>query len=123
VEGSEKPLTGGALNAALANEVGRLIADFTGRGAQKSRAFVDQDVVVCVLEDGATNAERNLVSAGRADLVRLQRDAIQRAMATQLIDAVERLTDRKVRTFLSGMDETGGSAVEVFVLENGASPR
>ncbi|HEY6524997.1 MAG TPA: Na-translocating system protein MpsC family protein [Solirubrobacteraceae bacterium] len=115
--GSEEQLTGGALNAALANEIGRLIADFTGRGAQRSRAFVDQDVVVCVLEDGATNAERNLVSAGRADLVRLQRDALQRAMGPQLIDMVERLTHRTVRVFMSGTDESGAAAVELFLLE------
>jgi uncharacterized protein YbcI len=113
----EKHLSGGALNAALANELGKLIADFTGRGAQKSRAFVQQDVVVCVLENGATRAEENLVSAGQADLVRLQRDALQRAMGPQLIDAVERLTQRTVRTFLSGSDYTASSAVEVFVLE------
>jgi uncharacterized protein YbcI len=110
-------VTGGALNAALANEIGRLIAEFTGRGAQRSRAFVYQDVVVCVLEDGATNAERNLVSAGRADLVRLQRDALQRAMGPQLIDIVERLTCRVVRVFLSGTDETGAAAVEMFLLD------
>lgn len=117
MSGSEEPLTGGVLNAALANEIGRLIAEFTGRGAQRSRAFVQQDVVVCVLEDGATSAERNLVTAGRADLVRLQRDALQRAMGPQLIDAVERLTHRTVRTFLSGMDESGAAAVEMFLLE------
>ena len=57
--------TGGALNAALANELGKLIADFTGRGATRSRAFLHQDLVVCVLEDGATRAEGNLVAAGR----------------------------------------------------------
>jgi Na+-translocating membrane potential-generating system (MpsC) len=61
-------LSGGALNAALANELGKLIADFTGRGATKSRAFVQQDIVVCVFEDGATKAERNLVAAGKSDL-------------------------------------------------------
>ncbi|HEY6526870.1 MAG TPA: Na-translocating system protein MpsC family protein [Solirubrobacteraceae bacterium] len=115
--GSEEHPTGGALNAALANEVGRLVADFTGRGAQRSRAFLYQDVVVCVLEDGATNAERNLVAAGRADLVRLQRDALQRAMGPQLIDVVERLTRRTVRVFLSGTDESGAAAVEMFLLE------
>ena len=117
MSGPEEQLTGGALNAALANEVGRFIAEFTGRGAQKSRAFVDQDVVVCVLEEGATNAERNLVSAGRADLVRLQRDALQRAMGPELIELVERLTRRTVRGFLSGSDETGAAAVELFLLE------
>jgi uncharacterized protein YbcI len=109
-------LSGGQLNAALANEIGKLVADFTGRGATKSRAFVDQDIVVCLLEDGATKAEVNLVAAGKADLVRLQRDALQRAMEQQLTAIVERLTGRRVRTFLSGSSTHGDSAVEVFLL-------
>jgi uncharacterized protein YbcI len=112
-----EPLSGGALNAALANEIGKLVADFTGRGARRSRAVVYQDLVVCLLEDSATNAERNLAAAGRADVVRLQRDAVQRVMGPQLIEAVERFTHRKVRTFLSGSDNDGGSAIEAFVLE------
>ncbi len=108
---------GGALNAALANELGKLIADFTGRGATRSRAFLHQDLVVCVLENGATRAEGNLVAAGRDDLVRLQRDALQRAMEPMLVAAVERLTGRRVKSFLSGMSTLGEDAVEVFVLE------
>jgi uncharacterized protein YbcI len=110
-------LSGGALNAALANELGKLMADFTGRGATRSRAIVQQDMVVCVFEDSATRAERTLLSADKADLVRLQRDALQRAMSTDLIAAVERLTGRRVRTFMSGTDEGGGCSVEAFVLE------
>lgn len=117
MRGHEEPLSGGALNAALANELGKLIADFTGRGATRSRALVNQDLVVCVFEDSGTRAERNLVSAGKAELVRLQRDALQRAMGPQLIEAVERLTGRRVRTFMSGTDEEGGTAVEAFTLE------
>jgi uncharacterized protein YbcI len=114
---SETQATGGALNAALANQLGKLIADFTGRGATRSRAFVQQDVVICLLEDGATRAEANLAAGGRADLVRLQRDALQRAMEPSLISVVERLTGRKVRSFLSGMSTLGEDAVEVFLLE------
>jgi uncharacterized protein YbcI len=110
-------LSGGALNAALANELGKIIADFTGRGATKSRAFVHQDLVVCVFEDGATRAERNLVAAGKSDLVRLQRDTLQHAVGPQLVAAVERLTGRTVRTFLSGNDKEGGSSIEAFLLE------
>jgi uncharacterized protein YbcI len=110
-------LTQGHLNAAIANEIGKLVADFTGRGAPKSRAFIDQNVVVCLLENGATRAEVNLVAAGKAELVRLGRDALQRAMEAQLVAAVERLTGRKVRTFLSGISTTAESSVEVFVLE------
>lgn len=117
MNGSQERLSGGALNAALANELGKLIADFTGRGATRSRAIMHQDLVVCVLEDSATRAEQNLAAAGKADLVRLQRDALQRAMGPQLIAAVEYLTGRRVRTFMSGTDEQGGSSVEAFVLD------
>ncbi len=113
----DEHLSGGALNAALANELGKLLADFTGRGSTRSRAYVMQDLVVGVFEDGATRAEQSLVSAGRDDLVRLQRDALQRAVGPQLIEAVERLTHRTVRVFLSGTDEVGGSSVEAFILE------
>lgn len=114
---SGERLSAGALNAAIANELGKLIADFTGRGATRSRAFVHQDLVVCVLEDGATKAEQNLVAAGQSDLVRRQRDALQHAVGPQLVAAVERLTGRTVRTFLSGTDKDGGTSIEAFLLE------
>ncbi len=114
---SDDRLTGGPLNAAIANEIGKLVADFTGRGATKSRAFVHQDVVTCLLEDCATRAEVNLVAAGREELVRVQRDALQRAMEPQLVAVVERVTGRTVRNFLSGTSTLGESSVEVFVLE------
>jgi uncharacterized protein YbcI len=114
---SDDGLAGGRLNAALANEIGKLVADFTGRGATKSRAFLYQDIVVCLLENGATKAEANLVAAGKSELVRLQRDAIQRALESQLVEAVERLTGRTVRTFLSGTSTPCEDSVEVFVLE------
>jgi uncharacterized protein YbcI len=117
VPGAGEQLSGGALNAALANELGKLVADFTGRGATRSRAFIHQDVVICLLENGATRGERNLVAAGYEELVRRQRQALQHAMAPQLIAAVERLTNRVVNAFLSGTDRTGQSSIEAFVLE------
>lgn len=110
-------LEGGRLNAALANEIGRVIADFTGRGATRSRAFIDQEVVVCVLEDCATKAEIHLIAAGRDEIVRMQRDALQHAMESQLVGVVERLTGRSVRKFLSGASMQGEDSVEVFILD------
>jgi uncharacterized protein YbcI len=52
--------------------------------------------------------------------VRLQRDALQRAMEDRLVACVERLTGRTVHSFLSGSSTRGESSVEVFVLEPGA---
>lgn len=110
-------LAEGPLNAALANEIGHLVAEFTGRGATRSRAFVSHDVVVCLLEDGATKAERHLVEAGHDELVRRGRDALKRALESQLVAAVERLSGRTVVSFLSGISTAGESSVEVFVLQ------
>ena len=123
METEDSRLSGGPLNAAIANEIGKLVADFTGRGATRSRAFVYQDVVVCLLEDGATRAEVNLVAAGRAELVRQQRDALQHAQADELVAAIERLTGRPVRAFISGTSAHGDSSSEVFILESGDAGR
>lgn len=106
----------GALNVALANEIVKIVADATGRGSTRSRAFVDGDIVVCVLENGSTRAEQTLVDGGRDDLMRIQRDALQRLMEPRLRDCVERLTGRPVRIFLSGSSTLGDASVEVFVL-------
>jgi uncharacterized protein YbcI len=76
-----------------------------------------EDVVVCLLEDGVTKAEVHLLAAGRDELVRMQRDALQRVMEAELVAAVERLTERKVVKFLSGTNTLADASVELFVLE------
>jgi uncharacterized protein YbcI len=110
-------LKAGRLHAALANEIGRLMAEASGRGATRSRAFIEQDVVVCLLEECATKAERTLIAAGKQELVRVQRDALQRAMEKPLVACVERLTGRAVLSYLSGSTTLGESLAEIFVLE------
>ncbi len=59
----------------------------------------------------------NLVAAGKADLVRLARDELQRVMEPQLVAVIERLTGRTVQRFLSGISTAAESSVELFVLE------
>jgi uncharacterized protein YbcI len=121
MDSSGDPLKGGRLSAAIANEVGRIVADFTGRGPTKSRAFVYDGVVVCLFEDSMTKAERSLIAAGKDEVVRQLRDTSQRAMEVPLTTAVERLTGRKVISFLSGTATAGDASVEVFVLAPAAA--
>jgi uncharacterized protein YbcI len=121
MDSSGEMLKGGRLNAAIANEVGRIVADFTGRGPTKSRAFVHQDVALCLFEDSMTKAERSLVASGKDDVVRHLRDTSQRAMEDDLRSAIERLTGQRVLSFLSGTATGGDASVEVFVLEPAAS--
>jgi uncharacterized protein YbcI len=111
----------GELNAAIATAVVRVIATFTGHGPTRSRAIVDGDVVVCLLEDCMTKAERNLVAAGSDELVRQLRERFQRETEPEMVAAVERLTGRTVATFMSGTSTAGNTDVEVFVLEPGVA--
>jgi uncharacterized protein YbcI len=107
---------GGQLNAAIATAVVGVVAGFTGHGPTRSRAFVHGDVVVCLLEDCMTKAERNLIDAGRPELVSQLRDGFQQATASDMIAAVERLTGRTVANFLSATSTAANTDVEVFVL-------
>jgi uncharacterized protein YbcI len=64
-----------------------------------------------------TTAERTLVDAGRADTVREVRGTFQYSMEQTFRSAVERLTGRRVHSFMSQVDPVNGLGVEVFVLE------
>jgi uncharacterized protein YbcI len=93
-----------------------LQSEYYGKGPTKSRVRVDQDVVVVVLEETFTPAERTLIDRGEADGIQDIRRRFQRAMAEQFISIVEQATGRRVRSFFSDTDLKNDISVEVFVL-------
>lgn len=107
----------GELSAAISNAVVRVFYDYTGRGPNRARAFVHDDLVSVVLEDTLTKGERHLVADGKSEVVLQSREAYQDTMRADLIAAVEQLTGRKVRAFLSDNSTDPDVAVESFVLE------
>jgi uncharacterized protein YbcI len=112
-----KPATGGMLDAAISNALVRLIREHVGRGPTKARTMHSGKIVLCVLEETMTKAERTLVSAGEDDFVIRMRFALQHAMRHDLTAAVEGLTQRKVVAFMSANHVEPDLAAEVFVLE------
>ena len=84
-------LRGGELNAAISKAVVRSFSDYIGLGPTKARTSIRDDLVVCLLENGLTKAERSLVAAGREQLVLDTRSALQSTMRSDLVAAVERL--------------------------------
>jgi uncharacterized protein YbcI len=113
--------------AQLANEMVRLYKDQFGRGPTQARAsWCTDDVLVVVLEDTLTPAERNLVRMGEHARLREMRMFFQYASVSEFCEPVERLTGRTVRSFVSGTDtQVDGLSVETFVLHpaNGDDPR
>jgi uncharacterized protein YbcI len=101
----------------VSNEMVRLYKTQFGRGPTKARAaFAGRDTLVSTLEDSFTPAERNLVAMGEHQRLRDARTFFQYASETQFRDAVEGITGRKVRGFVSGLDAEHDISTEVFYL-------
>jgi uncharacterized protein YbcI len=113
--------TGGELDAAISNAVVGLVREHVGRGPTKARTIHSGKLVLCVLEDTMTKAERTLASAGEEDFVLRIRHALQHAMRNDLTAAVEASTHRKVVAFLSANHIEPDVAAELFVLDEPCS--
>jgi uncharacterized protein YbcI len=104
--------------AAISAEMVRLYKEQFGRGPTKARAnWSGRDMIVVVLDDTLTPAERNLLTLGEDARLRETRMLFQYSWVHEFCDPIERLTGRKVRAFVSGID-TGadGLSMEAFVL-------
>lgn len=107
----------GRLNAAISNAVVGVFRDYLGRGPTRARAFVRDNVVVVLLEDTLTKAEKVLVDQGQAEAMMQMRRAVQHTMRKSLSEAVTQLTGRQVIAFMSDNHPDPDYAAEVFVLE------
>jgi uncharacterized protein YbcI len=111
-------LSGGELNAAVTREIVSIHTAAIGRGPKKSYSFHNGDALVTVLLEVLTRAEQTLIAHGEADAVRDSRRLSQRAMADQMVAAVERLTGRGVVAFMADNQLEPDMAVEVFILDS-----
>jgi uncharacterized protein YbcI len=102
----------------LSNELVRLFKEQFGRGPTSARAaWAGPDVLTVVLEDTLTPAERNMARMGEHERLRETRMFFQYASVREFCEPVERLTGRRVRAFVSGIDTAAdGLCVETFVL-------
>ena len=108
----------GRLTAAISNAVVGICRDYLGRGPTKARAFIRDNVVVVVLEETLTKAEKMLVDQGQAQAMLQMRRAMQGTMREALSGAVTQLTGRRVVAFMSDNHPDPDYATEVFVLES-----
>ena len=89
-----------------------------GRGPTKARtSFAGPDLLVTTLENSLTRIERTMADAGEHERLRDLRMHFQYLGEDDFVEAVERITGRKVRAFVSGMDTRRDVASELFYLE------
>jgi uncharacterized protein YbcI len=110
-------LTGGQLSAAISNAMVRIQREYLGRGPTKARALLRDNVIVVLMEDTLTKAERSLVADGRQEDVLRTRHSFQRTMRADIVAAAQELTGRTVLAFMSDTHIDPDLSCEVLVLE------
>jgi uncharacterized protein YbcI len=102
--------------AAISTLTVGLFGQYTGRGPSKARTFIDDDVVVVVLQDMLTTAERTLVDNDRAEIVLATRKVFREVMTAELIAGIEQILQRSVIAFLGDNHIDPDIAIGAFVL-------
>lgn len=103
--------------AEISNMVVSIYADYLGRGPTKARTYATDGVVTCLLEDTLTRAEQSLIQSGRESAVLEVRNSLQETMREELVKAMEKLTENRVRAMISGTQLDPDVTTQVFVLE------
>lgn len=116
----EKSGDGFELLARVSTEMVQMQKEFFGRGPVRAKSYMLDDLLVTVMRGGTTTAERTLLDAGRADVVRAFRQEWQNMMGERLIARVEELTGRKVATYQSQVMFDPDTVVELFLFEEPA---
>jgi uncharacterized protein YbcI len=93
-----------------------LYAEVYGHDRTTASTYINDNVVVCILEDILTSSEQDLVADGGASEVIDGRVAFQAAREDDFSAAVERLTLRRVVAFMSANQTSPGIACEMFFL-------
>jgi uncharacterized protein YbcI len=120
--GTEEERTG-LLMVELSNAMVRLYKNLFGRGPTKARtSYAGPDLIVSTLENSLTPIERTMTDAGEHERVRDLRMHFQHMAEAEFVGTVEKITGRRVRAFVSGMDTTRDVASELFYLEPRAEP-
>jgi uncharacterized protein YbcI len=111
----------GQLAAAISNAMVGIHSKHYGKGPTKAKTYLVDDVVVTVMSDVFTTVERTLIDNGKGELVRDVRTTFQYTMRSEFTDAIQQITGREPRAFISQIDWEADIAVEVFLLTDGVT--
>ena len=109
------------LHTAIARALGVSMKRFYGKGPVSTRAhFLEDDLLVVVMREPTTTAERSMAKAGRESDAREFRLAFQDEYSEEINKVVEELTGRKIATYHSQIVFDPDILFEVFVFERAA---
>jgi uncharacterized protein YbcI len=105
------------LTAAISAAIVELYSAVYNHNRTTANTYINDNVVICVLESILTREEDVLIAAGSDEAVIDGRVAFQTDTQDEFTAAIERLTHRRVTAFLSANQTTPGVACELFFLD------
>ena len=105
------------LTVAISAAMVELYAAFYDHHRTTATTYINDKIVVCVLENILTASEDIMVADGGRGAVIDGRVAFQTATEDEFTAAIERLTHRHVVAYLSANQTTPGVACELFFLD------
>jgi uncharacterized protein YbcI len=117
VMGDSTQLKGGELNAALTSALIGIQTRYLGRGPKTASTFHHGNVVVVLMHEVMTHAEKSLAATSNSHAVTNMRHLFQETMEDDFREAVERLTGKNVIAFISGNHIDPDMAAELFILD------
>jgi uncharacterized protein YbcI len=111
------PLHGDALLAAVTKAMVAFHERYHHREPVTAKTLLlGGELLVCVLGGVYTDVEKTMIELQRAPLVHATRSAFQNAMQQRFIATIERLSGRKVLTFMSDHHVGPDIEIELFML-------
>ncbi len=113
------------LTDAISASMVELYARHYGHNRTTATTYINDNVVVCILEGILSTAEDSLVASGDSSEVIDGRVGFQTGMEDEFTAEIERLTGREVVAFLSANQTDPGVASELFFLDAtpGSNPK
>lgn len=101
----------------ISTQMAAMQKDAFGKGPVGAKSYLFDDLLLIVMREGLTVAEKTMLSFGRQDLVREFRQQFENEMTTRIVGMVEEVTDRKVLTYQSQVMFDPDVIVELFVFD------
>ncbi len=111
-------LRGGELNAAVTSALVGIYTQYLGRGPKRASTFHHGHVLVTLMHEVLTPAEKSLSRTRHTDAVEQIRLLFHETMEAAFREAVERLTGRKVLACINGNHLDPDIAAELFILDS-----
>lgn len=101
----------------LSTEMARMQKEAFGKGPRRTNSYMFDDLLMIVMRDSLTVAEKTMVEFGQEDLVRNFRQQFENDMTSRIIGSIENVTGRKILTYQSQIMFKPDVVVEMFVFD------